>query len=95
MHTVPEATARVLDYLREHSGPALNRQPGLLMRMVYQDRDEPARLFTIHGWESVVASEQHNREGHQHFGSQAHELGARVEYFRGLTRAYVGRYDAT
>jgi quinol monooxygenase YgiN len=95
IHAAPDTTARILEYLLEHSGPALKRLPGLLMRMLYQDRDEHSRLFTIHGWESVAAIDQHHREEHQHFGSQLHELGARVEYFRGLTRAYVDRYDAS
>jgi quinol monooxygenase YgiN len=95
IHTSPDASARVLDYLSEHSGPALKGLPGLLMRMVYQDRDEPSRLFTIHGWESVATFEQHQGEGHPHFQTQAHALGARVEYFMGFTRGYVDRYETS
>jgi quinol monooxygenase YgiN len=94
IHTPPDATARVLEYLQEHSGPALRRLPGLVMRMVYQDRDEPSRLFTIHGWESLAAFEQHQQEGHPHFGAQVDALGARLEYFMGLTRGYADRYGA-
>ena len=92
IQTAPETTEQVLEYLQTHRAPALKQSPGLLLRELHQDRNVPTRLCAIHGWESVAALDRHEREGHPHFESRAHELGASVEYFRGLTRAHVDRY---
>src|SRR5215217_3795838 len=92
IQTAPETPEQVLEYLQTHRAPALKQSPGLLLRELHQDRNVPTRLCAIHGWESVAALDRHQREGHPHFESRAHELGASVEYFRGLTRAHVDRY---
>jgi hypothetical protein len=93
IHTAPEATARVVDYLQEHSGRMVKGLLGLLMWRVYQDRDERSRLFIMHGWESVDVFERYQAEGHSHLHAQLHALGARVEYFTGLPRGDVYRHS--
>jgi quinol monooxygenase YgiN len=95
IQTTPETTQQVLVYLETQRGPTLKQSPGILLRELYQDRNAPTRLCAIHGWESVAALECHEREGHSHFESHARELGTRVEYFQGLTRAHVDRYSDT
>jgi len=95
IQTAPETTEQIVDYLQTHRGPAFKESPGLLLRELYQDRNVPTRLCSIHGWESVAALERHQREGHPHFESRAQALGASVEYFQGLTRAHVDRYTET
>jgi quinol monooxygenase YgiN len=95
IRTAPETTERVVEFLQTQRAPVLKQSPGLLLRELHQDRNVPTLLCAIHGWESQAALERHEQEGHPHFESRAQELGARVEYFQGLTRAHVDRYTET
>ncbi len=87
----PAATAAVITYLFERSGPALLAAPGLALRAIYQDMDVPSRLFTLLGWRTPADQEAARRFLAPLLDPPLRDLGATIERFRDRTPAEADR----
>ncbi len=83
------ATAALITYLFERSGPALFAAPGVALRAVYQDLDVPSRLFTMVGWRSTEDQEAARRLLEPRLDPPLRELGATIEHFLSRTRVEI------
>jgi quinol monooxygenase YgiN len=87
----PTRTAALITYLIEQSGPALYRQPGIVLRALYQDLDHPNRIISIRGWRAIADLEAARCRVSPGVDAAVELLGARAERFTGRLRREVDR----